>query len=556
MTWFQPSPGSITDLSIACIELVFLVYLLRLKNKSGDCYLMIFIYATALPAQLVSFFVGSVVNPPASLYWLMLFTEGLQFVAVIWCSYRFYQNSFPRESWVAILAYVFLFCCAAYFWLTDFYLFHRIALNHILFFAGLYVAATLWSAINYIRKMKLFLKERGVFSLKHELLHPTTRETALFSGFAFSLFIYTLIQAIIFLYDLDSVPPGFFLTSLYLLSVSITVLVGFAYFSYAREKTSFETKIVGITLFLTLSAVTLIPIVLFGADGTPETTGYVKVFVIIVPVTTLAICFLLPLLLRYTLLKHLNKIVAGVIQVGTGDLDAKVEVQVNDEIGRLSRHFNRMTGSLRERTEQLNSMRETIATDFHDQTGNMLSAITRQAGLLKLKLSSEHELQPMISSIVENSNGLYASSKDFLWQLNHNSDDPNELFDYLTAYGQQYYNQFDIAFSASAPECHGVQLDISAALNLIFIFKEAMTNVAKHSGAGEAVLTMICTASQATFILQDNGCWKEADTSREHYGLGNMERRCRKQNFNYQITKKASGTRVAISVPVHLPISI
>src|ERR1700761_9372736 len=89
--------------------------------------------------------------------------------------------------------------------------------------------------------------------------------------------------------------------------------------------------------------------------------------------------------------------------------------------------------AVKQRTEQLNSMRENIATDFHDETGNMLSAITRQAALLKLKLSREHNVQPIVSSIIENSNILYASSKDFLWHLNHDSDDPKELFGYLTS---------------------------------------------------------------------------------------------------------------------------
>ena len=81
------------------------------------------------------------------------------------------------------------------------------------------------------------------------------------------------------------------------------------------------------------------------------------------------------------------------------------------------------------RTEQLNTFRQAMATDFHDQTGNMLSAITRQASLLKLK---DSEVLPLVESIIANSNELYDSSKDFLWNLNHNSDNPIEVFNYLT----------------------------------------------------------------------------------------------------------------------------
>lgn len=176
--------------------------------------------------------------------------------------------------------------------------------------------------------------------------------------------------------------------------------------------------------------------------------------------------------------------------------------------------------AVKRRTEQLGSMRQTIATDFHDQTGNMLAAITRQAASLELKLLHEPEVLPLVRSIIHNSNDLYASSKDFLWNLNHDSDDPLVLFQYLSGYGQRYYNQFDISFSSviKGEELPHMKLHTLAGLNLIYIFKEAMSNVIKHSGADEVSIELIWETSQVTYALQDNGNWKKADTSTEHYG--------------------------------------
>jgi signal transduction histidine kinase len=210
--------------------------------------------------------------------------------------------------------------------------------------------------------------------------------------------------------------------------------------------------------------------------------------------------------------------------------------------------------AVKKRTEQLNSMRETIATDFHDETGNMLSAITRQASLLKHKLGNGHETQPIVDSIIKNSNGLYASSKDFLWHLNHDSDDPNELFNYLTGYGQLYYNQFDIAFSSSGDECHLVQLAPLAALNLVYIFKETMTNVVKHANAREVIFEMRCQPHLITYSLQDDGGWKDSDDALPHYGLNNIERRCQKNGFTFALLKSHTGTRVQITAPVNTAV--
>jgi signal transduction histidine kinase len=204
---------------------------------------------------------------------------------------------------------------------------------------------------------------------------------------------------------------------------------------------------------------------------------------------------------------------------------------------------------VKKRTEQLNSMRETIATDFHDQTGNMLSAITRQASMLRIKLGDAHNAGPMVDSIIKNSNNLYASSKDFLWHLNHDSDNPQELFDYLTGYGQMFYNQFDISFSSIPGPCRQVKLVPYAALNVIYIFKEAMTNVIKHSGAGEVHFLMHCNAEFIIYQLQDDGHWKAPEPGQPHYGLENMERRCKKNGFGFRLLTNEPGTSIEISVP-------
>ena len=208
--------------------------------------------------------------------------------------------------------------------------------------------------------------------------------------------------------------------------------------------------------------------------------------------------------------------------------------------------------AVKTRTMQLNSMRETMATDFHDETGNMLSAITRQASLLKQKLGDQHQAQPIVESILTNSNSLYAVSKDFLWHLNHDSDDPNELFNYLTAYGQLYYNQFDIAFSSEYDQCREVRLVPSAALHIIYIFKEAMTNVVKHAGAQEVIFEMRFRTGRLIYSLQDDGRWQTADEARQHYGLQNMERRCFKNGFAFKLSKEPTGTRIAITVPADI----
>ncbi|MFD1141111.1 sensor histidine kinase [Larkinella insperata] len=157
-------------------------------------------------------------------------------------------------------------------------------------------------------------------------------------------------------------------------------------------------------------------------------------------------------------------------------------------------------------------MRKTLAADFHDETGNLLSAITRQATIQKLQVDDDPRTQTILEPIITNSNQLYNTSRHFLWHLNQNSDDPLRLIDYLTSLGQNYFPPLNISFSTHQ-FLAGVQatrhFSPFAAINLIFIFREAMTNVGKHAGASEVKLTLRSTdePSRLEFALTDNGPW-------------------------------------------------
>jgi len=224
-----------------------------------------------------------------------------------------------------------------------------------------------------------------------------------------------------------------------------------------------------------------------------------------------------------------------------------VKEQQNQQIFRLNE-------AVEERTNQLLNMRQTLARDFHDETGNLLSAITRQAGILKLRTEQDSSLKPLIDNIILNSEQLYASSRDFLWSINHNSDDPDELLAYLTAFGQVFYNQFDIAFSVRIPSPGNKEnkkrLAPFVARHIISIFKEAITNTVKHSGANEVVLEMSRLDRYVRISLEDNGRWKDPDGNIPHEGISNMQQRSIDNDLFLDIYHDETGTKIQIDAPV------
>lgn len=55
-------------------------------------------------------------------------------------------------------------------------------------------------------------------------------------------------------------------------------------------------------------------------------------------------------------------------------------------------------------------------------------------------------------------------------------------------------------------------------------------------------MQMIYGSSDVTYILVDNGRWKDADPRTEHYGLNIIETRSKKSGSGFKLTNGENGT--------------
>lgn len=88
---------------------------------------------------------------------------------------------------------------------------------------------------------------------------------------------------------------------------------------------------------------------------------------------------------------------------------------------------------------------------------------------------------------------------------------------------------------------------------LFYIFREALSNIEKHSHATQAWVDMTWGASVVELSIRDNG--KGFDPTQDgigHYGLKFMRERTEMMKGSYQlITKPGAGTQIVIGVPLH-----
>ena len=83
---------------------------------------------------------------------------------------------------------------------------------------------------------------------------------------------------------------------------------------------------------------------------------------------SLVVVLVISILISGTVTRPISKLTDGVIAVGGGNLDAKIEINTKDEIGVLAGAFNKMTGDLREYIENLahiTAEKERISTELN-----------------------------------------------------------------------------------------------------------------------------------------------------------------------------------------------
>ncbi len=153
MNWFNPHSVIIPDLSVACMESVFLVYLLRLKDKSKDCWLVILIYTSALLLRIAWCLIDmfTVISPVLLL--INFFMGWLLMVTIIWCSHHIHRSIFPKECLTVISFYTLLYAINVCFWWDAFSHHRQAVLASLLFTNAMNGCTTFLGMINYLRKL-------------------------------------------------------------------------------------------------------------------------------------------------------------------------------------------------------------------------------------------------------------------------------------------------------------------------------------------------------------------------------------------------------------------
>lgn len=197
-------------------------------------------------------------------------------------------------------------------------------------------------------------------------------------------------------------------------------------------------------------------------------------------------------------------------------------------------------------------VRSRIATELHDDIGAGLSRICVLGEALKSDLGADDgEAARMLEDITGSSRRLVTDMSDIVWSLDARRDQVGDLAARLRAFGSDLLERRGVGWSVDAPG-EALQLHVSPDVRreLYLVFKEAIHNIAKHSGARKAALSFSLQDGCIRGEVMDDGSGFRSGRS-GGTGLASMKARIESLGGKFEILAGDwGGTLVRVSVPV------
>ncbi len=193
-------------------------------------------------------------------------------------------------------------------------------------------------------------------------------------------------------------------------------------------------------------------------------------------------------------------------------------------------------------------MRVRIASDLHDDVGAALTKISLYTDLLKANSNTDG----VVERIGTMSREIIASMSDIVWAIDARNDTLGDLIDRINYYASDVFAAKGIHLEfGKADFSKPVTIPVEYRQNLYLILKEAVNNIAKHSGATCASIRFAREGGKVVIVVKDNGSGFGEALRPSGQGLRNMQMRAARSNAALTIEHR-QGTEIRLKTAIRI----
>jgi Signal transduction histidine kinase len=182
------------------------------------------------------------------------------------------------------------------------------------------------------------------------------------------------------------------------------------------------------------------------------------------------------------------------------------------------------------RTQKLRateSVRTRIAHSLTEDMSNSLSSINITAELAKTKVDTDRErTREYINQISDSSNRMVQAMYDMVWSINPENDTLQHTVERMKAYAAEIESLYspNIVFQVDE-RSREIHLRMETRYEMLSIFKEAVSNAARHGNARYIQVSIQFRRPSLTLCINDDGKGFDVDAVALSRGISEMRRR-------------------------------
>lgn len=207
------------------------------------------------------------------------------------------------------------------------------------------------------------------------------------------------------------------------------------------------------------------------------------------------------------------------------------------------------------------AIRNKIAQDLHDNVGSTLSSISVYSQVAKIykQKDRQDDLQHTLEKISNISGEMISEMNDIVWAINPRNDNMATILQRMDSFAKPLLASQEIQFHFTYdPSLKGINLEMTKRKNFYLIFKEAVNNTLKYSGAKNLWVVIKHQQHRLTLVIRDDGKGFDISTQKQNAsaslsgnGLQNMKMRAKEMNGTFELeSQPGKGTQINLEFPI------
>jgi signal transduction histidine kinase len=196
-------------------------------------------------------------------------------------------------------------------------------------------------------------------------------------------------------------------------------------------------------------------------------------------------------------------------------------------------------------------LRTRIASDLHDDVASSLSQIAILSELATRETAGDANARAPLRRIASIARETIDAMSDIIWAIGPGGDRLSDLSHRMRRFASDLLADRDLRFEMPSAGSRDIRIDSDMRRQIYLVFKEAVHNVARHSGAAQVEIALEMLSGRLRLTVRDHGVGFQAESGIAGRGLASMQTRAHSLGGILEVAPAAGGgTELRMEIPL------